>query len=279
MFGKVSKLFRYVLYFILFCVLLCACGVITLHDHEWQEATCAAAKTCSICGDTKDDPLEHQWVDATCTEPKTCTVCGETKGYPYYHKWVKATCAEAKTCSVCGETDGEPLGHYPSFFRSERQIIKVATCQTEGIEAYPCVRCGVLVESTFPKSSHSLSDWQVVQEATVDSGGTEARYCTVCGAEAESRETPKKVEHSISGNGGGNGNKTTGTGGNNFNTHNNESQQQTTASYVLNTSTMKFHRPSCRDVPRIATQNYATSSQSRADLISRGYSSCGHCNP
>lgn len=277
--GKVSKLFRYVLYFILFCVLLRACGVITLHAHEWQGATCAAAQTCSICGDTKEDPLEHQWADATCTEPKTCTICGETKGYPYYHKWVKATCAEAKTCSVCGATDGEPLGHYPSFFRSERQIIKLATCQVEGIEAYPCVRCGVLVESTFPKSSHPLSDWRVVQEATVDSGGTEARYCTVCGEEVESRGTPKKVEHSISGNSDGNGNKTTGTGGNNFNTHNNESQQQTTASYVLNTSTMKFHRPSCRDVPRIATQNYATSSQSRADLISRGYSSCGHCNP
>lgn len=274
-----SKVFRYILYFILFCVLLRACGVITLHDHEWEEATCTVAKTCTICGDTKGTPLDHQWADATCTEPKTCTVCGETKGHPYYHKWAKATCTEARTCSVCGETDGEPLGHYPSFFRSERQIIKPATCQAEGIEAYPCVRCGVLVESTFSKASHPLSDWQVVQEATVDSGGTEVRYCTVCGEEVESRVTPKKVEHSISGNGGGNGNKTTGTGGNNFNAHDNPGQQNTTASYVLNTSTMKFHRPSCRDVPRIASQNYATSSRSRDDLISSGYSACGHCNP
>ena len=78
-----------------------------------------------------------------------------------------------------------------------------------------------------------------------------------------------------------NGNSDGGTGGdrNNFNAHNNTGQQDTTASYVLNTSTMKFHRPSCRDVPRIAAHNYATSSQSRSDLISRGYSPCGHCNP
>ena len=278
MLSKVSKGFRYILCFLLFCILLHACGVITLHDHEWQDATCTTPKTCVICGDTDGDPLGHQWADATCTAPKTCTVCGETTGSPSKHDWMKATCESPKTCSVCGETAGEPLGHYPSFLNSNRQIIRPATCQSEGIEAYPCVRCGVLVESAFPKASHTPGDWQIVQEATVDSGGLEARYCTVCGEEIESMATPKKVEHSTV---NGNGNKTgsTSTGGNNFNAHSNESQQNTTASYVLNTSTMKFHRPSCRDVPKIASQNYATSSRSKSDLIADGYSPCGHCNP
>ena len=277
--AKASKLFRYVLYFILFCVLLRACGAITLHDHEWQEATCTTAKTCSVCGDTEGDPLGHQWIDATCTAPKTCSVCGETTGYPTRHKWVKATCTEAKTCSVCGKTDGEPLGHHAIIDTTNRHIIKEPTCLEDGIEIAPCVRCGVMVESPLPKSfRHTYGEWQILQEPTFDAPGKEVRYCTVCGEELQSKEIPRKTAPTNSSSSGADRNSVSG-GGNNFNAHNNESQQQTTASYVLNTSTMKFHRPSCRDVPKIASQNYATSSQSRADLISRGYSPCGHCNP
>lgn len=66
---------------------------------------------------------------------------------------------------------------------------------------------------------------------------------------------------------------------NNFDTYNDKSQQETNAAYVLNTSTKKFHYPSCRDVPKIAPQNYSTSDLPRDSLISRGYSSCGHCKP
>lgn len=114
--------------------------------------------------------------------------------------------------------------------------------------------------------------WQVVEDATTSTLVTKVQHCTMCGAELDRKEI------TLSGS-GGNVDSGVSTSGNNFNAHNNEGQQQTTASYVLNTSTMKFHRPSCRDVPRISTQNYATSSQSRADLIARGYSPCGHCNP
>jgi len=88
------------------------------------------------------------------------------------------------------------------------------------------------------------------------------------------KELDRKEIHLSDSSGTGTG----GTGGNNFNAHNNTDQQNTSASYVLNTSTMKFHRPSCRDVPRIASQNYATSSRSRSDLIADGYKACGHCN-
>ena len=66
---------------------------------------------------------------------------------------------------------------------------------------------------------------------------------------------------------------------NNFNTYDNAQQQNTSSSYVLNTSTMKFHRPSCSSVKKIAPQNYSTSNNSREELISQGYSPCGKCNP
>lgn len=274
---RVFAIFRRVPFFLLFCVLLCSCS---LHDHEWQDATCTAAKTCSICGNTDGNPLGHQWAEATCTTPKTCSVCGETKGGTCSHKWESATCESPKTCSICGATTGEPRGHYAIINTTSRHIVKEPTCLEEGIEAAPCVRCGVMVESQLPKSfRHSYGEYQILQEPTFDSPGKEVRYCTVCGEELDSREIPQKTVPANNTGSGGSVNSSTGGNQNNFNAHNNTGQQDTTASYVLNTSTMKFHRPSCRDVPRIASQNYSTSNLSRSDLIASGYKACGHCNP
>lgn len=56
-------------------------------------------------------------------------------------------------------------------------------------------------------------------------------------------------------------------------------QEPKSSSYVLNLSTMKFHYPSCRDVSKIADENYGTYKGTRDDLINQGYSPCGHCNP
>lgn len=60
-------------------------------------------------------------------------------------------------------------------------------------------------------------------------------------------------------------------------TTDNESQQQTSANYILNTSTMKIHKPSCSAVKKIATENYSTSDSTIADLEAQGYSRCGIC--
>ena len=81
------------------------------HTHSWTKATCAKAKTCTICGITEGKPLSHTWKDATCKTAKTCTVCGKTEGKPLSHTWNKATCTTAKTCSVCGTTEGKAAGH------------------------------------------------------------------------------------------------------------------------------------------------------------------------
>lgn len=58
-----------------------------------------------------------------------------------------------------------------------------------------------------------------------------------------------------------------------------DQQQNTEVTYVLNTNTHKFHCQSCKDVQRIKPENYATSSESRDELIAQGYEPCGHCNP
>ncbi|MBQ9145461.1 MAG: hypothetical protein IJX70_03240, partial [Clostridia bacterium] len=80
-------------------------------EHTWNDATCTAPKTCSVCGATDGEELGHTWVDADCDTPKTCSVCGETEGEALGHAWVDADCDTPKTCSVCGETEGEALGH------------------------------------------------------------------------------------------------------------------------------------------------------------------------
>jgi hypothetical protein len=51
----------------------------------------------------------------------------------------------------------------------------------------------------------------------------------------------------------------------------------TTETWVLNTSTMRIHYPSCNDVVKIKPENYATSSLSLAELEAAGYKTCGHC--
>lgn len=63
------------------------------------------------------------------------------------------------------------------------------------------------------------------------------------------------------------------------NTYDISSQQNTSATYVLNTSTKKFHLPSCSSVKKISSSNYSTSSESKNTLISQGYSPCKKCNP
>ena len=118
--------------------------------HEWEEATCQAPQTCSICGKTDGDILEHDWQEATCQNPQKCSLCGETQGHALEHSpgnkvtsstdMVKATVTTQKTCSVCGEAvdsqtvslkklhDGEQFLTTPKEF-SERMGNKLKEIQ------------------------------------------------------------------------------------------------------------------------------------------------------
>ena len=49
--------------------------------------------------------------------------------------------------------------------------------------------------------------------------------------------------------------------------------------YVLNTKSMKFHRPTCSSVDDIADNNKQEATDTRDELISEGYSPCKQCNP
>ena len=93
--------------FLLWAAVLAGCSC----QHEWQDATCTAPKTCAKCAATEGDVLAHNWKEADCVTPKTCSLCGITEGKPLGHNWEEATCTTAKTCSRCAVTEGQPLGH------------------------------------------------------------------------------------------------------------------------------------------------------------------------
>lgn len=49
--------------------------------------------------------------------------------------------------------------------------------------------------------------------------------------------------------------------------------------YVLNTSSKKFHLPDCAGAARIAERNRQETTASRQDLLDQGYTPCGTCQP
>ncbi len=51
----------------------------------------------------------------------------------------------------------------------------------------------------------------------------------------------------------------------------------TAETYILNTNTKKFHKPTCASAKKIASENYAESSESKETLISQGYKPCKNC--
>lgn len=55
--------------------------------------------------------------------------------------------------------------------------------------------------------------------------------------------------------------------------------QTSTESYILNTNTKKFHRPSCSSVKQMKESDKKSSSESRDALIAAGYDPCKKCNP
>lgn len=109
--------------------LLSGCGC----QHEWQEATCLAPRTCTLCQETEGEISDHSWKAADCENPKTCSVCGKTEGEPLGHDWQEPNCETPKVCTLCGNTEGEALGHCFNLWNvtGETMSRSCETCSTE----------------------------------------------------------------------------------------------------------------------------------------------------
>lgn len=70
--------------------------------------------------------------------------------------------------------------------------------------------------------------------------------------------------------------------GDSWETENNSSVNQNTteiSDYVLNTNSMKIHRPECTSVDKISDNNRKNYHGSISNLLSEGYETCKQCNP
>lgn len=54
---------------------------------------------------------------------------------------------------------------------------------------------------------------------------------------------------------------------------------QTPYAYMLNTNTMKFHRPGCLSIQKMAEDNKLPSNWSREEILAKGYEPCQICKP
>lgn len=118
--------------------------------------------------------------------------------------------------------------------------------------------------------SYSRSESGMNQtDCTIDDAISDETYQALV-REAEEKAAAEAQKATAS-NSGSSGNTS------NFNTY--DIDYQTSAKYVLNTSSQKFHYPSCSSVDKIAPNNYSTSDSSRDSLISQGYDPCGRCEP
>ena len=66
---------------------------------------------------------------------------------------------------------------------------------------------------------------------------------------------------------------TSGTGGSDG------TQQENESTYILNTNTMKFHRPDCSSVSQMSESNKGEFTGTRDELIAQGSEPCKNCNP
>lgn len=70
--------------------------------------------------------------------------------------------------------------------------------------------------------------------------------------------------------------------GDSWEAENNSSVNQSTteiSDYVLNTNSMKIHKPECTSVSKISDNNRKDYHGSISDLLSEGYETCKQCNP
>lgn len=89
-------------------------------EHEWQDATCTAPKTCKLCGNTKGDALGHSGGTATCAGAAICTECGEEYGetdasvHTGEEVWFKHLNTHNRGYSCCGAAVTEAEDHAKS---------------------------------------------------------------------------------------------------------------------------------------------------------------------
>lgn len=99
---------------LLVCCLLAGCGAEPECQHQWTEADCLNAKSCTLCGQTEGEALGHDWQEASCAKAGHCSRCGEERGEALEHSlggWILGDGDMYRICSVCESEEHEALDY------------------------------------------------------------------------------------------------------------------------------------------------------------------------
>lgn len=188
--------------------------------HMWDEGTITKEPTCtengektytcSRCNEIKIEriaKIEHTIVvdsaiESTCTlvgktEGKHCAVCGKIiqaqMNIPKIAHTIVVDPAIPATCTIPGKTEGshcsvcgEVITPQKTIAKSgdhnwAREVVKAATCTTNGEVLWTCTLCGTKKTMEIIASGHRWGEWEVIKESTATEEGWQQRTCKICG--------------------------------------------------------------------------------------------------
>ena len=185
-------------------------------EHAFADATCKAAKTCTLCGVTEGEALGHTeeaiaGKDATCTEAgisdgKKCATCGEIlvaqEEIPALGHTEEILKGEAPTCTSTGLTEGKKCSvcyevlvaqeEIPVAPHTEEAIAgREATCTATGLtEGKKCSACGeiTVAQEEIPLAEHTEETVAGKAPTCTEAGLSDGKKCSVCGETLLSQE-------------------------------------------------------------------------------------------
>ncbi len=101
--------------------MLAACDSEPVCQHQWSEADCLNASSCTLCGEVQAEAMGHDWTEATCESPENCSRCGETQGEASGHsygKWMLDEMDMYRICTVCENSESAEID-YPLYLKQE----------------------------------------------------------------------------------------------------------------------------------------------------------------
>lgn len=153
---------------------------------------------------------------------------------------------------------GSKYSNSEEFLQAVSPSYVIISCGRDNSYGHP----GASVMLSIQKLGASLFRTDLQGVITAVSDGSNIRFANEVCMDYRSGEEIAEADSA------GNGNVGDGNSG-----------QDTTTTYILNTSTKKFHRPDCGSVKKRKEESRATSSESRESLISQGYEPCKNCRP
>ena len=155
----------------------------------WYTAATGGSRIYNIGADESGNKIyyarwkvEHRWNDATCTAPKTCSVCKITEGSALGHKYETAWSKDADKhwhkCSVCGDKTNEETHSW-----DKGTVTIQPGCTTAGTKTFGCI-CGATKTENIDAAEHiagaAVRENEVAATCTTDGSYDEVVYCADC---------------------------------------------------------------------------------------------------